>query len=597
MKYARTLQLDGIEIPEAPIPPEYEKILTPDALLKLRDTVREFRPLLNELRRNRARKRHLRRNGLLPLGFNPETRELRADLSWQALSCPPALTGDLTGARLEFTGPAHSRGGMVNRFASGADFAFECLEDALSPWWDNLMQAQVNLYDVARGQLTHPKKKDVVVGVGGKFAQLEVRPRGLHLDDPRVLVDGIPVPGFLLDFVLHFHHNAKLLYEHGLGPFFYFAKLEGAEDAGWCNSVIEFSQERHNIPCGTTRASILIETLPALFEAAEIVYELKSHIGALNDGRWDKYASDIREQPRNIFPGRSQLTMQTERARAYTLYTSWVCYTRGVPKVGGMEAGIPLSKSDEFNDAELQKFNDEALRKAIANKKIEADPEGLACIGAWVAHPFWVQHLRPLFVHEDKNWKQHARQRFLDVNLQGKEEELTKAMTAVPEGTISVEDLWEGVTAQIEYKESWISGAGAKGIEYRDFANNKLIKILMDDLATDAITDAQHWTWQRLGARIQDSAENAARIEQVLGIHLGDEKSITPELLARLYQEKLKRIRARLGDESYAKSSFGLAAQRSLELATMGDNRFEQYEYVPEYLMPDLLEAERKTWK
>ncbi|HET6522614.1 MAG TPA: malate synthase A, partial [Geminicoccaceae bacterium] len=373
---------EGVEV-LGPMAEGYEKILTPDALAFVAELERRFGARRRELLERRAEVDARIQGGWTP-DFLPGTAEVRRG-DWTVAPIPE----DLRDRRVEITGPT-DRKMVVNALNSGASVYMPDFEDANTPTWDNQVRGQINLYDAIRRRVdfTEPGSgKDY--RLNERVAVLIARPRGWHLPEAHVRVDGRPMSGSLFDFGLYFFHNARELKARGSGPYFYLPKLESHLEARLWNEVFVFAQERLGVPKGTIRATVLIETILAAFEMDEILYELRDHAGGLNAGRWDyifSFIKKFRSRPDFVLPDRVQVTMTAPFMRAYALLLIKTCHRRGIHAMGGMAAQIPIRTDPRANE--------EALAKVRADKEREATD---GHDGTWVAHPGLVPIAKEVF--------------------------------------------------------------------------------------------------------------------------------------------------------------------------------------------------------
>jgi malate synthase len=460
-------QAQRIEVTGGPAPGS-DRVLTDDALALVARLTRRFRDERDALLERRHERQRRFDAGELP-GPLAETAEVRA-AAWTVASAP----ADLDDRRVEITGPAEPKM-MINALNSGANVFMADCEDALSPPWGNVVGAQTSCMDAVRRTLEHTSPEGRPYRLGERLATLVLRPRGWHLDERHVLVDGRPVPAGLFDFGMYFHHNARELLRRGSGPYFYLPKLESHLEARLWNAVFEEAQDDLGLPQGTIRATVLIETIVAAFEMDEILYELRSHAAGLNAGRWDYIFSVIKkfgQRPDFVLPDRAQVTMGVPFMRAYVEELVRTCHRRGAHAIGGMAAFIPSRKDQEVNRRALAKVRDD--------KGVEAD---LGFDGAWVAHPDLVPVVAEVFAARlgDRPNQKHrpppgpvAPARLLDVRIPG-----ARVTDAGAHGNVSV---------ALQYLEAWLRGSGAVAI------NN-----LMEDTATAEIARAQLWQWIRHG--------------------------------------------------------------------------------------------------
>jgi malate synthase len=480
------------------------RVLTPEALAFVAGLHRRFNPTRMELLRARdERQEWLDADG--EPSFLDETAHVREG-DWSVAPTPP----DLQDRRVEITGPTDAKM-VINALNSGASCFMADFEDALSPTWKNVLEGQANLADAVRRTLS--------LDAGGKQYRLKektavliVRPRGWHLPERHVLVDGHPVSASLFDFGLFFFHNAKELIERGSGPYFYLPKLESHLEARLWNDVFNAAQDELGIPRGTIRATVLIETILAAFEMDEILYELRDHAAALNAGRWD-YIFSIIKKFRNrgdfVLPDRVQVTMTVPFMKSYAELLVKTCHRRGAHAMGGMAAFIPSRRDAEVNERAMAKVNEDKAREAS---------QGFD--GTWVAHPDLVPIARAQF---DKVLGERPNQK--DV----KREEVNVAAHALLEtgivgGQITEEGARLNVNVALQYIEQWLKGNGAAAIHN-----------LMEDAATAEISRAQLWQWIRHRAPILNDGD-------------GD-GFFTPDDYTRLRDAEMEALRAERGDD------------------------------------------------
>ena len=450
------------------------EVLTPDALGFVAKLQGEFGARRQELLRLREERQTRLDAGEMPQ-FLVTTSSVR-DGNWKVAGAP----SDLQDRRVEITGPT-DRKMLINALNSGACVFMADFEDANSPTWSNLLEGQVNLIDAIERSIdfTSPEGKDY--RLNEKVATLVVRPRGWHLDERHVELDGKPVSGSLFDFGLYFFHNARRLLDKGSGPYFYLPKLESHLEARLWNDVFNAAQDELGIPRGTIRATVLIETILAAFEMDEILYELRDHSSGLNAGRWDYIFSIIkkfRNRPEFVLPDRVQVTMTVPFMRAYTELLVKTCHRRGAHAMGGMAAFIPSRRDAEVNRVALAKVKEDKDREA-----------GDGFDGTWVAHPDLVPTATEAFdrVLGDRPNQLERQRPEVDV----KASQLTDVK--VPGGTITENGLRLNVSVGVQYIESWLRGTGAAAI------NN-----LMEDVATAEISRSQVWQWVRHSSRLND---------------------------------------------------------------------------------------------
>ena len=464
---------------DAPVTPRSQEILTPAAMAFVVGLHRAFDGRRRELLARRVeRRRALAAHPVgAPLDFPAETAHVRAE-GWRVAPAP----ADLDDRRVEITGPV-DRKMMINALNSGARVFMADLEDACSPTWANVIEGQGNLLDAVRGTLA--------MDAGGKAyrlnertATLVVRPRGWHLEERHLLVDGGPIAASLLDFGLYFFHNARALIDKRSGPYFHLPKLEGHLEARLWNDVFVAAQDALGIPRGTIRATVLIETLPAAFEMDEILYELRDHAAGLNAGRWDylfSFIKTFRDRPDKLLPDRAQLTMTVPFMRAYAERLVQVCHRRGAHAIGGMAAFIPSRKDPEVNERALTRVREDKERES-----------GMGFDGTWVAHPDLVPVAAEVF---DRVLGERPHQKSV---VRGESTVSADRLidAVVPGGLVTDGGVRMNVEVALLYLESWLRGNGAVAI------NN-----LMEDAATAEISRTQLWQWIRHGAEIDGAGE------------------------------------------------------------------------------------------
>ncbi len=484
----------GVEI-RAEVTPACREILTLGALEFVASLQRNFnRRRLEALQRRQQRQAELDRAGTLD--FLSETRQVR-ESDW---TCAP-IPSDLRDRRVEITGPT-DRKMMINALNSGAKIYMADFEDANSPTWQNMIEGQINLRDAIRRTISYTSPEGKEYKLGKQLAVLLVRPRGWHLVEKHVLVDGEPVAGGLFDFGLYFFHNARELLERGTGPYLYLPKLESHREARIWNDVFKFAQETLRIPQGTIRATVLIETIPAAFEMDEILFELREHSAGLNCGRWDYIFSCIkrfRNKPDFLLADRALVTMTTHFMHSYSLLCIKTCHRRNTFAMGGMAAQIPVKGNASAND--------EAFAKVLADKEREA---GDGHDGTWVAHPGMVQLATDAFNAKMPQPNQIDRKRE-DVNVTAKD-----LLDFGPRGPITEAGLRQNISVGVQYLEAWLRGHGAVPLFN-----------LMEDAATSEISRAQVWQW----IRHPDG-------------RLDDGRKVTKELFREVLEQELGKIRA-----------------------------------------------------
>ena len=471
MTTATLTRSKDIEIRGA-IAPGYDRILTQEAIDFIAALERKFGPERRRLLAARAAMQERLDAGWRP-DFPAETRAIR-DGDWTVAPLPK----DLLDRRVEITGPT-DRKMVINALNSGANVFMADFEDANTPSWANLIEGQINLYDAVRRNISFDDPSNGRhYELKPKTATLLVRPRGWHLPEAHVFVDGEPMAAAFFDFGLYFFHNAKELLARGSGPYFYLPKMESRHEAKLWNDVFVESQRRLGIPRGTIKATVLIETILAAFEMDEILHALKDHSAGLNCGRWDYIYSFIKkfaEDPTTVMPDRAQVTMTTHFLRSYSLLLIKTCHKRNVHAMGGMAAQIPIRDNPEANEAAMEKVRADKLREA-----------GDGHDGTWVAHPGLVAIAKEIFDKAMPEANQIARKR-QDVNVSAAD------LLQVPQGTISEAGLRQNLNVGIGYLEAWLRGTGCVPLYH-----------LMEDAATAEISRAQVWQWIRHGAKFAD---------------------------------------------------------------------------------------------
>ncbi len=466
------------------------EILTPDALELVAELQRRFGPRRDDLlAARRLRRAEVARSGRLD--FLPETADVRAG-DWTVAAAPE----DLQDRRVEITGPTDRRM-TINALNSGARVWLADMEDASTPHWSNVVGGQVNLYDAIRRDITFTSSegRTYELAQDQRLATIVMRPRGWHLDERHLLVDGAPVVGALVDFGLYFFHNARELVARGSGPYFYLPKMESHLEARLWNDVFTFAQAQLGIPHGTVRATVLIETIPAAFEMDEILFELRDHASGLNAGRWDYLFSVIKyfrdSGPSFVLPDRASVGMTSPFMRAYAQLLVKTCHRRGAHAMGGMSAFIPSRKDEEVNARAFAKVREDKEREA-----------GDGFDGSWVAHPDLVPVCREVFdgVLGDRAHQVERRRDDVEVSA---DQLLDVASTP---GAITAEGLRGNVEVALLYLDAWLRGQGAVAIHN-----------LMEDAATAEISRSQIWQWVRNESELDDgTVVTAALVRQVL---------------------------------------------------------------------------------
>jgi malate synthase len=512
---------------------EQQTILTPEAVEFVAKLHREFNPVRVKLLAARADRQAKFDRGDLP-DFLPETKAVREG-AWNVSPVP----ADLQDRRVEITGPT-DRKMVINALNSGAKVFMADFEDANSPLWRNLIEGQANLIEAIERRIDFNSPEGKSYRLKEKVATLLVRPRGWHLEEKHFLVDGQRISGSLFDFGLYFFHNCRRLLAKGSGPYFYLPKLESHLEARLWNDVFSFSEEALEIPKGTIKATVLIETILAAFEMEEILYELREHSAGLNAGRWDYIFSIIkkfRNREEFVLPDRVQVGMTAPFMRAYTELLVKTCHRRQAHAIGGMAAFIPSRRDPKVNEAALKQVKEDKHREAT---------DGFD--GTWVAHPDLVGVAAEEF---DKVLGERPNQ----VSRLREEVEISPAELLnfkVPGGHITESGLRSNVSVGLQYLSSWLRGAGAVGIFN-----------LMEDVATCEISRSQIWQWIRHRAGMAGG-----------GV-------IDRDLVKTVCAEELETIKLALGADAFGKGRFDEALELFGQVALAED--FVDFLTIPAY--------------
>ena len=512
------------------VTPEFGQILTQPALAFIAKLHREFEPRRQELLARRAARQREFDAGKRP-DFLAETAALRQG-EWRIASQPQ----DLIDRRVEITGPT-DRKMVINALNSGASTFMADFEDANCPTWHNMVDGQLNLRDAVRRTISF-EQGSKHYQLHEKTAVLIVRPRGWHLDEKHLSVDGKPVSGAIFDFALYFFHNAKELIARGSGPYFYLPKMESHLEARLWNDIFVAAQRELGIPRGTIRATALIETVVAAFEMDEILYELREHSAGLNIGRWDYIFSCIKKfrgNPDFCLADRSQVTMLAPFMRAYALLLVKTCHRRGAPAMGGMAAQIPIKNDPAANDAALEKVRQDKLREVTDG-----------CDGTWVAHPGLVAIAKSVFDQHMPQANQYDRQR-PDVHVTAAD-----LLKFQPERPITEAGLRNNISVGIQYLGAWLAGEGAVPVFN-----------LMEDAATAEISRSQIWQW----------------IRSPKGL-LEDGRKVTVELFRQLLGEELAKVTSAMSEGKYDE------AAKLFERLT-SDDKYVEFLTLPAYQQLD----------
>ncbi len=535
--YMKSIELPlGLDV-LGPVSEEQGAILSTEALEFFAELHRKFNPRRLRLLEERKRRQEAIDRGEMPR-FLPETREVRAG-DWQVLPVPP----DLQNRRVEITGPV-DRKMVINALNSGADCYMADFEDSHSPTWSNTLDGQLNVRDAVRGEVEYVSAEGKHYKLNERVATLLVRPRGWHLPEKYIKVDGQEASGSLFDFAMYFFHNARYRVAHGSGVYLYLPKMEHYLEARLWNDVFVEAEEMLRIPQGTVKATVLIEHILAAFQMEEILYELRQHSAGLNCGRWDYLFSYIKKFARKeefIVPDRAQVTMTAPLMRAYALSCIKACHKRGAFAMGGMAAYIPVKSDPVANEKALSQVREDKRREATDGHD-----------GTWVAHPGLVAIAREEFNKVLGNKPNQIDRQRDDVSV------TPEQLVEVPKGTITEEGLRTNIRVGIQYLEAWLGGLGCVPL-YN----------LMEDAATAEISRTQVWQW----------------VHNPRGI-LADGRKVTTELVRQLTQEELKRICRERGEDRFAQGHFPEATQLFDDLVT--GEKLEEFLTLKAY---DLLDA------
>ncbi len=510
-----------------------DRVLTTAAVAFVEDLTRRFRDGIDEMLSRRVTKQAAFDAGAKP-DFLTETASVRAG-DWR-VAPPPA---DLLDRRVEITGPV-DRKMIINALNSGAQVFMADFEDANSPTKANCVTGQANLMDAIRRTISYTNPANgKQYALNAKTATLLVRPRGFHLHENHLIVDGRPVPGMLFDFGFYFFHNVEALRAAGTGPYFYLPKMQSHLEAHLWNEVFVHAQNALNIPQGTIKATCLIETLPAAFEMDEILYELREHSIGLNCGRWDYIFSSIktlRNDPAFVMPDRGQVTMEAPFLKAYTQLLIKTCHRRGAHAMGGMAAQIPIKDDPDANAKAMDKVRADKLREVREGHD-----------GTWVAHPALVPIAKQVFDDGMPTPNQITRQRD-DIVAN------TAILVEAPSGTRTEAGLRHNIRVGIQYLEAWLGGQGAVPI-YN----------LMEDAATAEISRTQIWQWLKHHARLDDG------------------RTVTRSLVEQCIGEEYARVREEVGAARFDGGRFPDARTLFEQVAT--SDQLQDFLTVPAYAL------------
>ncbi len=524
----------GVEF-RGPMTPEYAGILAPEALAFIAKLHRAFESRRRELLSRRAARQNEFEAGRMP-DFPPETAHVRNG-EWTVLSQPK----DMLDRRVEITGPT-DRKMVINALNSGASTFMADFEDANCPTWANMVEGQINLRDAVRKTVSF-EQNGRQYRLNDEVAVLIPRPRGWHLDEKHLLVDGGPVSGGIFDFGLYFFHNAKELLARGTGPYFYLPKIESRLEARLWNDIFRLAQDELDVPLGTIKATVLIETVLAAFEMDEILWELREHSAGLNIGRWDYIFSCIKKFRSNrdfCLADRAQVTMTAPFMRAYALLLVKTCHRHGAPAMGGMAAQIPIKNDPAANEAALEKVRQDKVREV---------KDG--CDGTWVAHPGLVPIAKEVFDRYMPQPNQYAKQ-LPDLFVTARD-----LLDFQPEKPITEDGLRNNISVGIQYLGAWLAGNGCVPVFN-----------LMEDAATAEISRSQIWQW----------------IRSPKGM-FPDGRKVTKELVRKLLVEELPKVKVHLGEGAWKAGKYDEGAKLFEKIIL--DDHYVEFLTLPAYQLID----------
>ena len=509
----------------------YPEILTDEALTFITALHEKFNAERLSLLESRVTQQQVFDEGEFPK-FPSETKTIR-DGNWTAGSIPH----DLQDRRVEITGPVDKKM-IINALNSGAKTFMADLEDSNAPTWKNTIEGQQNLIDANKKTISLvDTKRNKTYTLNQETAVLLVRPRGLHLDERHIIINNEKASGSLVDFGLYVFHNTQTMLQNGTAPYFYLPKLEHYLEARWWNKVFEFAQEYLEVPNGTFKATVLVETITASFQLDEIIFELKDHIVGLNCGRWDyifSYIKKFRNHPNFVVPNRDQVTMTTPFMDAYSKLVIQRCHKRGILAIGGMAAQIPIKNDEKANAAALEKVRKDKEREVKNGHD-----------GTWVAHPALVA----VAMAEFNKYMPTANQLHVtrdDVNIT--EQDLVE----IPKGTVTEEGIRKNINVGILYTEAWLRGHGAVAL-YN----------LMEDAATAEISRTQVWQWLHNEVVIEDG------------------RTFNTKLYEAIFDDEIEKLIIEFGEENIKNSKFELAIELFNKLVI--SEEFEEFLTLPAY--------------
>ncbi|RJX75582.1 malate synthase A [Vibrio sinensis] len=512
--------------------PEYKQILSDEALTFLEAVVNQFGDRRNQLLKTREATQARFDNGELPT-FREDTLAIREDKSWQVTPPPP----ELLDRRVEITGPIE-RKMVINALNSGAKVFMCCFEDASSPTWKNMVDGQINLRDANLGTISYyDEAKDKLYSLNDDPSLLIARPRGLHLPERSIEFNGQPIAGCLMDFALYFFHNYQTRTQKGLGVYYYIPKLESMEEAQWWNDVFSFTEDYFNTPKGTIRATVLIETLPAVFQMDEILFVMRDHIVAMNCGRWDyifSYIKTLKNHKDRILPDRHGIGMDQEFLNAYSQLLIRTCHQRGALAMGGMSAFIPSKDPQEMK---------RVTTKVIEDKQRESQN---GHDGTWVAHPALVELAMTVF-------NSHLDGKINQLDYQSPNHEINAELLLKPcQGIRDEAGVRKNIRIALYYIEAWIQGFGCVPIYG-----------LMEDAATAEISRASIWQWIHHGVQLDDG------------------QTFTDQLFHTWLYQEIETIKREVGDARFNAGRFEETADLFYKLSTASE--FPAFLTVPSY--------------
>ena len=510
----------------------YPEILTDEAFEFLTALHEKFNSVRLELLEKRKITQRFFDKGHFP-DFPSETKTVREG-DWVAGNIPH----DLQDRRVEITGPV-DRKMIINALNSGAKTFMADLEDSNSPTWENTIEGQQNLLDANKKTISlQDLKRGKNYELNPETAVLIVRPRGLHLNERHIIINNEEASGSLVDFGLYVFHNTKIMLENNTAPYFYLPKLEHYLEARWWNEVFEFAQEYLEVPQGTFKATVLIETITASFQLDEIIYELKDHIVGLNCGRWDyifSYIKKFRNHDNFVVPNRDQVTMTTPFMEAYSKLVIQRCHKRGILAIGGMAAQIPIKNNEQANTIALEKVRKDKEREVKNGHD-----------GTWVAHP----DLVPVAMQEFNKYMKTPNQLHIsrdDVKIDKED------LVELPLGTVTEAGIRKNINVGILYTEAWLRGYGAVAL-YN----------LMEDAATAEISRTQVWQWLKNEVKLEDG------------------RTFNDALFAEIFDDEIEKIIKEVGGDRIQNTKFKLAINLFKKLVTAED--FEEFLTLPAYL-------------